>query len=339
MESKREAIVSLHQAGKSDSTIAKALCVARSTVWKAIRRHNEQGDFKDRPRCGRPRSKRTPSKIKVVRERVRRNPQRSMRKMAKETDMSARTMRRLVHEDLGMSSFVLQKRQTLSEASKQKRLERSRCLLKELKSCTAGEIVWSDEKIFTVERAHNRRNDRVLGRKSSDIPYEVKNVHRTMKPASVMVWAAVSETWKSPLIFVEENCKINAKVYIETILKPMHKQAMEHFGNEALWTFQQDGATAHTANISQRWCSENLQRFWQKEKWPPCSPDLNPMDFSIWSILETKACSKIHHSVRELKQSLERAWEEIPQETLRAAVGDVKRRLQAVIKARGGHFE
>ena len=28
---------------------------------------------------------------------------------------------------------------------------------------------------------------------------------------------------------------------------------------------------------------ENLGRdgFWPKEMWPPCSPDLNPMDFSI----------------------------------------------------------
>ena len=31
--------------------------------------------------------------------------------------------------------------------------------------------------------------------------------------------------------------------------------------------------------------------FWLKELKPPSSPDLNPMDFAIWSILESKACS------------------------------------------------
>ena len=339
MESKREAILSLHRAGKSSAVISKNLCVARSTVWKTIKRYKERGDFKDRERSGRPRSKRSASNVKAVREKIRRNPRRSLRKMAKETKMSARTMGRLVHEDLKMSSFTLQKRQSLSANVKQKRLDRSKVLLNELKRGTAGETVWSDEKIFTVEQAHNRRNDRILAKKSSDIPYERKTVHRTMKPASVMVWAAVSKSWRSPLIFVEEKAKINARVYIEKILTPMLESVNDHFGDDTLWTFQQDGATAHTANITQNWCSNNLPRFWSKEKWPPCSPDLNPMDFSIWSVLEADACSKVHHSVEDLKRSLNRAWRKIPQETMRASVEDVRRRLNAVIDRKGGHFE
>ena len=339
MEGKREAILSLHRAGKKQVSIAKSLGVTQSTVSKALKRYNEQGNFKDRSRGGRPRSKRSASKVKVIRERIRRNPKRSMRKMAKETGMSVRSLGRIVHNDLKMSSFTLQKRQSLSEAVKLKRLERSKVLLNELKSGMAGETIWSDEKIFTVELAHNRRNDRVLGKKSSDIPYDIKTVHRTMKPQSVMVWAAISKTWRSPLIFVEEKVKINAKVYIDKILQPMNASAKVHFGDDKLWTFQQDGATAHTANISQGWCRDNLPRFWSKEKWPPCSPDLNPMDFSIWSILEAKACSKVHRSVQDLKVSLERAWSDIPQDTMRAAVEDVRRRLKAVIARKGGHFE
>ena len=63
------------------------------------------------------------------------------------------------------------------------------------------------------------------------------------------------------------------------------------------------------------------------------------MDFSIWSILEASACSKIHHSVNDLKASLVRAWDNIPQDTLRAAVGNVVKRLDHVINAKGGHFE
>ena len=63
------------------------------------------------------------------------------------------------------------------------------------------------------------------------------------------------------------------------------------------------------------------------------------MDFSVWSILEAKACEKIHYCVNDLKQSLLRAWQEIPQEQLRASSKDVHRRLQAVIKSNGSHFE
>ena len=147
-ESKREAIVNLHRASKSNSAVSKSLCVTRSTVWKAVKRFNERGDFCDRQRSGRPRSQRHASMTKAIRERIRRNPRRTIRKMAKDTEMSPRTMRRLIHEDLRMSSFTLQKWQSLSMTVKQKRLERSKILLNELKRGTTDETVWSDKKIF-----------------------------------------------------------------------------------------------------------------------------------------------------------------------------------------------
>ena len=92
----------------------------------------------------------------------------------------------------------------------------------------------------------------------------------------------------------------------------MKDSASKHFGSNKLWIFQQDGAPAHTANITQAWCRDHLPRFWPKEKWPPCSPDLNPMDFSVWSIFETKIRSKVYHSDKDLKTSLTRSWDQIP---------------------------
>ena len=136
--------------------------------------------------------------------------------MAKSIDMSPRTMRQLFHKDLKISSFTFQKRQILSAAVKQKRLERSKVLLKEFRSGTAGAIVWSDEKIFTVKFFHNRRNDKIIGRNVKEIPYNQKTVYQTMKQASVMVWAA--KTWRSLLIFIDQSAKINAKYYVENIL-------------------------------------------------------------------------------------------------------------------------
>ena len=87
-----------------------------------------------------------------------------------------------------------------------------------------------------------------------------------MKPVPIMVWGAISKTWRAILTFVEENTKINAKVCTEIILKPMTASAKYHFGDERIWAFQQYGATAHTANITQNWCKDNLLRFWSKEK-------------------------------------------------------------------------
>ena len=74
----------------------------------------QRGDLSDRPRCGRPRSQRSKSMIKCIREKIRRNPRRSISLLAKTANTSPRTLRRLVHKDLKMFSFTFQKRQILS---------------------------------------------------------------------------------------------------------------------------------------------------------------------------------------------------------------------------------
>ena len=53
MSDKREAVVALHYAGRSDSTVAKTLSIARSTVWKTLTHFNERKDLSDHPRSGR----------------------------------------------------------------------------------------------------------------------------------------------------------------------------------------------------------------------------------------------------------------------------------------------
>ena len=45
MSDKREALVALHRARKSDSAIAKTLSIATSTVWKTMTRFNERGIY------------------------------------------------------------------------------------------------------------------------------------------------------------------------------------------------------------------------------------------------------------------------------------------------------
>uniref|UniRef100_A0A914DZ86 Transposase n=1 Tax=Acrobeloides nanus TaxID=290746 RepID=A0A914DZ86_9BILA len=74
-------------------------------------------------------------------------------------------------------------------------------------------------------------------------------------------------------------------------------------------------------------------------KWPPNSPDLNPMDYAIWSILQEKACQKPHPNVESLKRALKKAWDEITLETLIKIVDNFPKRLKSCIDANGGWFE
>ena len=56
-----------------------------------------------------------------------------------------------------------------------------------------------------------------------------------------------------------------------------------------------------------------------KEDWLSRSPDLNPFDFSVWSILESKVCRTSHDSLENLKAKLQREWALITQEVLCAS--------------------
>ncbi|QQP54792.1 Uncharacterized protein FKW44_007738 [Caligus rogercresseyi] len=53
--------------------------------------------------------------------------------------------------------------------------------------------------------------------------------------------------------------------------------------------------------------ADNMET-WPKNMWPPQSPDLNPLDFSIWWHVESKACKIRHSNVNDLKTSVNKVW-------------------------------
>ena len=225
-------------------------------------------------------------------------------------------MRTTVKTDLKLFLLKLKKRQNFSVLQQRNRAEKASLLWNLLKSGTQkGEIIFSDEKVFTLEAKFNPQNDRVLAQHSKDFLEDMLIVYRRQKPVFVMVWTAVLKTWKSPLIFVKQVAEVNTNVYIDDILAPALSKMKEYFKNED-FIIQQDGAFSYTSNKTQTWCKDNFLRFWSKEFWPPSSPDLNPMDFSFWYMLETEACRSTHTTVESLKVFLVKAWVKIPQKKL-----------------------
>src|SRR5918994_6064092 len=72
--------------------------------------------------------------------------------------------------------------------------------------------------------------------------------------------------------------------------------------------------------------------------WPSNSPDLNPVDYSIWSVLQEKVyCSRIAN-VDELKTRLIDEWACFDQSIIDAAIGQWRRRLSACVRVSGANF-
>lgn len=342
MEFKRNSVIALYLAGKSQPAIVRELQhlkVNKVFVYRTIKRYNDTGSIAKRNNGGRRRNATSPEMVRKLKKRIVRNPKQSANKLAGQLNVSATSVRRMLKIDLELKPYKIQKVQDLTPAQKKVRLQRARVLKALAASGDLPNIVFSDEKIFTIQQFVNKQNDRVwLPGKSAD-NLDQRLAYRKQAPASVMVWAAVTAEGRTPLVFIEQGVKVNQQIYRQKVLsRELIPWARKQFGSRP-WTFQQDSAPAHKARATQDFLRTRIPRLISSQEWPPYSPDLNPMDFSIWAILEAKVSSKRHQSVDCLKASLRKEWAAIPQRVLRAACGAFITRLDGIIKAKGGYIE
>ena len=86
------AIFDLFKAGNSRKDTFKSLKVKKMLVWRTLKRLEETGDIQNIAGQSRPRTARTPKLVKSIREKIRKNPKRSIQNLAKESRMLYGTM-------------------------------------------------------------------------------------------------------------------------------------------------------------------------------------------------------------------------------------------------------
>ena len=195
-----------------------------------------------------------------------------MRKLAREYQVSRVTVRKVVHRDLGLKSLERRKVHHLAPALRKKRLDRCKGLLQRLAPEDCDRVLFSDEKVFTVEESVNRQNDRILVSSTKANP-GMRYIDRVQKTLSVMVWAGVSAYSRTNLVFVPQGAKINSISYQELILQREVRSAGSNLFNNEPWIFQQDSAPAQASKSTQSWLrGENIEFI---------SKDLNPRIFCL----------------------------------------------------------
>jgi len=306
-----------------------------STLKAICRRIDKTGSAVERKAgSGRPKSARSTNNIAKVQELIcsqedQPGTSKSTRQVASEIGISATSVRRIAKRDLGLLSFKRIRVQVINDATKHKRLTRSKMLLRRLTVQKTKQVFFTDEKIFYLNPPVNNQNNRVWsnGRKRDVDPQRLL-VQRAKFSAHVMVSAGICYSGKGRLHFVAEKAKINAEYYVNNLLPRLiddcHKLA-----------------PAHTSRHAQKWLQQNSPYFIKKNEWPPYSPDLNPLDFHIWGAMVEKyqAYTPKPVNLMELKIVLEAIWNDLPQEPIKKAVLGFRKRLQACIRADGGHFE
>lgn len=179
----------------SQKDISIAVGVSRWTVKRVLDRE-KKGQLSAKVATGRPRSARVPRIVAAIKRKIRANPVRSMRKMAKEHGISDFSVRKIVKDDCGAKSRARKKTHMITNRIRELRVERCKKIMNYLKRKKTV-ILFTDESMFTVDPVSNSRTDRYISSLPvKDVPDEHKNVFLTKHPASVMVFGLVASDGK-----------------------------------------------------------------------------------------------------------------------------------------------
>ena len=126
------------------------------------------------------------------------------------------------------------------------------------------------------------------------------------------------------------------RIMLQTFFFPQLKALVGKNKRSQQW-YQQDGATAHTANntldVLRNTFGDRLISLRTEKEWPPYSPDLNPPDFYLWGYLKDKVYSNpVPRDLNQLKVNIAR-------ETLAKVTANFRMCMDRLLETDGRHIE
>ncbi|GBN40147.1 hypothetical protein AVEN_89911-1, partial [Araneus ventricosus] len=107
--------------------------------------------------------------------------------------------------------------------------------------------------------------------------------------------------------------------------------------------FQHDGAPPHKVSSVQQYIRDTfLQQvigYGGCVEWPPCSPDLNPLDFFLWGYIKERVYATSPPTLQELRNRITDACARVSPTMLYKVQREVQSRVQMCMVAEGHHFE
>ena len=132
------------------------------------------------------------------------------------------------------------------------------------------------QKIFDIDGVCNVHNNRMWAVDREEADEKGGRKQKRKFSQKVMIWLRVCSKGVRPLVILDKDT-IDHDRYIKEVLPVAIKYGNKVFGDD--WTCQQNNATH---NLIQEWWEQIFPSFIDKDHWPPVSPDLNPLDYSIW---------------------------------------------------------
>lgn len=311
----------------------------RNTILLWVNNFRATGSALKRKSTGRPRSARTPENIERVREAVEASPRRPARKQAVSLHLSDRSVRRILRFDLHFHPYKMAIAQQLKPndyAQRQAFCEQMIDLITDDKI-----LIMSDEAHFHLDGYVNKQNFRYW---SSTNPEELHE--RPLHSPKVTVWCGVTKTCVIGPYFFEENGRtvtVNSQRYLAMLRDFLIPELRRnHLARNRIW-FQQDGATAHTANevmvfIRNKFRGRVISRFGDIA-WPARSPDLSICDFFLWGFLKARVYTNKPRTLDDLKEAIRQEIANMSPAMLGKVFDNFSARLEECMAQNGHHLK
>ena len=146
-----------------------------------------------------------------------------------------------------------------------------------------------------------------------------------------------SEVHIMPPHIFEVGLKVNTKVYLD-VLKSVVIPWCNQVAGGRPWVWQQDSALAHKSKETH--AIDGVLRLCTLLSLPtPSSPDLNPLNYIVWSYVENITNKTSHNTKDSLIAAIRRVFAELPPVLVEKACSKFRIRIEAVIEAEGGCIE
>ena len=176
---------------------------------------------------------------------------------------------------------------------------------------------------------------------ASTLKMQIRTVQRLRAQfnASVMVFGLVSsEGHIMPPHIFEVGLKVNTKVYLD-VLKSVVIPWCNQVAGGRPWVWQQDSTPAQKSKETQAWLQKECYDFVPFSHWLSSSPDLNSLNYFVWSHVENITNMTSHNTKASLIAAIRRVFAELPPALVEKACSQFRIRIEAVIEAEGGYIK
>lgn len=195
-------------------------------------------------------------------------------------------------------------------------------------------VLWLDETWVKPGRHTKARITRKIG--DSEVYHPDYIEARYQRKIGWMFWGSISGKYgRHRGLFQEKDWEtINEGSYCGIIVPIIQEIIQQH--PELL--FQQDNAKGHASAFTR---SVFKVIGIKPIKWPPNSPDLNPIE-TIWDEIKDyiqKHFPEVHCSYKRLREAVKEAWDSVTHATIKDLVCGMSERCLEVLLADGGYIK